>query len=103
MSEFNAYRLAVIFDRLSLGGICVFDRMCGVDEDNVEVAVFLHAFERTLALPYCQRAGLIVVGHGYVGVVPLFIIVVGALVLVEVEASVLSGIHKDGNRFVGRL
>ena len=73
-----------------------------VNQHHAEVARLQHTFETTVATAYGQRACRIVIAQLYGTVLSLLILVVGAFVLVEQEASITSCIDVEGDR-VGRL
>ena len=93
--QLHRHRLAVIVHHGAAGGgqVEVFRGLrVGVHQHYVEATCLQHTLERPLATGYCQCAGGVVVGEVYGGVFALLVVVVGALVLIQAECAVGTGI-----------
>ena len=103
-SEGDGDGLAIVVHHLALGVVEVQRlRSVGGDEDDVEATLFKHAGERASALRERNGARGIVVGNVDGGILSALVIVVGTLVLVKLELTVLSGIDVEVDEVGGFL
>ena len=91
--QINHQLIAVVVDDGDLVGFEVEGtRLVGRHIDDAESALLEHTLEVTVALAKGQRLGAVVVGDVNGGALALLVVVVGALVLIELECAIAAGI-----------